>query len=168
MFEVGQATRLDFSMQVGEITETLEVTEDAVPLNSSDSSLGTVISKQQFQGLPLIGQGETRNPTFFMILVPGVTGRGTASSPGSFDSRTLSTTVSGSQSGSTELHLEGSIIASDAEFSGDARNVGFPPDVVAEFKMTTVNAPAEYGHSGGGIASFHLKVWYQPAPRFHL
>ena len=44
-----------------------------------------------------------------------------------------------------------------AEFSGDPRNVGFPPDAVGEFKMTTVNAPAEYGRSGGGIASFTLK-----------
>jgi hypothetical protein len=69
----------------------------------------------------------------------------------------LSTTVSGSQSGSTEFHLDGSIIASAGEFSADPRNVGFPPDAVAGFKMITLNAPAEYGRSGGGIASFTTK-----------
>lgn len=93
-----------------------------------------------------------------MILVPGVTGRGTSISPASgFNSRIVSTTVSGSQSGSTEFHLDGSIIANAGNFSGDPRNVGFPPDAVAEFKMITLNAPAEYGRSGGGIASFTLK-----------
>ena len=71
--------------------------------------------------------------------------------------RVLSTTVNGSQSGSTEFHLDGSIIASAAEYSGDPRNVGFPPDAVGGFKMITLNAPAEYGHSGGGIATFTTK-----------
>ena len=59
--------------------------------------------------------------------------------------------------GSTEFHLDGSIIASAGEFSADLRNVGFPPDAVAGFKMITLNAPAEYGRSGGGIASFTTK-----------
>jgi hypothetical protein len=97
-----------------------------------------------------------------MILVPGVTGRGTAwgaanSGDATFDARHLSTTVNGSQSGSTEFHLDGSIIASAGEFSADPRNVGFPPDAVGGFKMITLNAPAEYGRSGGGIASFTTK-----------
>ena len=99
-----------------------------------------------------------RNPTFLMTLVPGVTGRGRASCcGGGFDGRVLSTTVNGSQSGSTEFHLDGSIIASAGEFSADPRNIGFPPDVVGGFNMVTLNAPAEYGRSGGGIASFTLK-----------
>ena len=118
--EVGQATRLDFSLEVGEITATVEVTGQTTTLNSASSELGTVLAKQQFQELPLTGQGELRNPTFFMILVPGVTGRGTATvTMDQFNMRMLSTTVSGSPSGSTDFHLEGSIIGSGAEFQGD-------------------------------------------------
>ena len=140
------------------MSDTVAVQADAPTLLPNTSDLGTVITRQQFQDLPLLGQGETRNPTFFMTLVPGVTGRGRAyGGGGTFDLRSLSTTVAGSQSGSAEFHLDGSILASAGEFSGDPRNVGFPPDAVEEFKMTTVNAPAEYGRTGGGIASFTLK-----------
>ena len=156
--QVGQTAPLDIVMELGGVNETVEVHADASTLLPNTSDLGTVITRQQFQDLPLLGQGETRNPTFFMTLVPGVTGRGTAyGGGGTFDSRSLSTTVSGSQSGSLELHLDGASLNSAAEFSGDPRNVGFPPDAVEEFKMTTLNAPAEYGRTGGGIASFTLK-----------
>jgi carboxypeptidase family protein len=156
--QVNQTTRLDIVMEVGEVSQTVEVVAEGPQLRSDTSELGTVISQQEYQDLPLIGQREVRNPTFFMILVPGVTGRGIATVDMSqFNMRNLSTTVSGSQSGSTEWHLDGSIIASAGEFSTDPRNVGFPPDAVGGFKMITLNAPAEYGRSGGGIASFTLK-----------
>ena len=156
--QVGQTVPLDIAMELGTVNETVEVQADPPMLLPNTSDLGTVITRQQFQDLPLIGQGETRNPTFFMTLVPGVTGRGSAyGGGGTFDSRSLSTTVAGSQSGSVELHLDGASLDSAAEFSGDPRNIGFPPDAVEEFKMTTVNAAAEYGRTGGGIASFTLK-----------
>jgi hypothetical protein len=160
--QVNQTTSLDIVMDVGEMSQTVEIQAEEPPLRPDTSDLRTVITRQEIQELPLVGQREVRNPTFFMTLVPGVTGRGTAwgatnSGGNSFDARYLSTTVSGSQSGSTEFHLDGSIIASAGEFSADPRNVGFPPDAVGGFKMITLNAPAEYGRSGGGIASFTSK-----------
>jgi outer membrane receptor protein involved in Fe transport len=155
--QIGQTTRLDISMELGNISETIEVHGEEPLLLPNTSDLGTVIGRQQFQDLPLVGQREMRNPTSFMTLVPGVTGRGVAKVEFQFNSRVFSTTVSGSQSGSTEWHLDGSVLANAAEFSADPRIIGFPPDAVGGFKMTTVNASAEYGHSGGGIASFTLK-----------
>lgn len=95
--EVGQTTRLDVQMELWEVTETVEVQGDSPLLRSDASDLGTVIGGQQILDLPLAGQGEQRNPTFFMILVPGVTGRGMVSFDlGLFNIRPLSTTVSGS------------------------------------------------------------------------
>lgn len=156
--EVGQTTRLDIAMELGSMTETIEVRAAPVQLRPDTSDLGTVISGQQVVDLPLAGHGEQRNPAFFMIMTPGVTGRGLAYGKSSdFNVRFWSTTVSGSQSASNEFHLDGSIIASAWEVSADFRMLGFPPDAVGEFKITTINAPAEYGRSGGGITSFTLK-----------
>jgi hypothetical protein len=160
VIEVGQTARLDVPMQLGDARQTIEVKAALPQLRPDSSDLGTVITGQQVIDLPLAGQGEQRNPAFFTILAPGVTGRGTAYQPPdspNMGTRTLSTTVSGSQSGSTEFHLDGSIIANAAEFSGDFRNLGFPQDAVGEFKITTIGAPAEYSRSGGGITSFTLK-----------
>jgi len=156
--EVGQTTRVDILMQLGSITEAIKVRAAPLQLRPDTSDLGTVITGQQVLDLPLAGHGEQRNPAFFMTLIPGVTGHGVAYSNASdFNSRILSTTVAGSQSASNEFHLDGSIIASAGEFSADFRTLGFPPDAVGEFKITTINAPAEYGRSGGGITSFTLK-----------
>jgi hypothetical protein len=76
--QVSQTMRLDIVMEVGEVSQTVEVEAEGPLLRPDTSDLGTVISRQEFQDLPLIGQRELRNPTFFMTLVPGVTGRGTA------------------------------------------------------------------------------------------
>jgi hypothetical protein len=156
--QVGQTARVDVAMQVGEVSQTVEVQAEAPQLRPDTSDLGTVLSGAQILDLPLTGQGEQRNPAFFMILVPGVTGRGTSYGGGpTFDNRNLGTTVNGSQSASNEFHLEGALIATPAEWAGDFRALGFPQDAVQEFKLTTGNAQAEYGRSGGGITSFTLR-----------
>ena len=76
--QITQTTRLDMVMEAGELSQTVQIQGEEPPLRPDTSDLGTVITQQQFEDLPLLGQGEVRNPTFFMILVPGVTGRGTA------------------------------------------------------------------------------------------
>ena len=98
--QIGQTVRVDIPMELGRVRETVEVRAEEPLLLPNTSDLGTVIARQEFQDLPLIGQREVRNPTFFMILVPGVTGRGTATvTMEQFNMRNLSTTVNGSQSG---------------------------------------------------------------------
>jgi Carboxypeptidase regulatory-like domain/TonB dependent receptor-like, beta-barrel len=155
---VGQTVHLDLALEVGEVTQSVEVQAEAPQLRPDTSDLGTVISSQQVEDLPLVGVGEQRSPAIFMILAPGVTGRGQTylGSAAAFGERHWSTTVSGSQSGAFEFHLEGSIIAQPGEASS-FRTLGFPQDAVGEFKITSINAPAEYGRSAAGFTSFTLK-----------
>jgi hypothetical protein len=107
--------------------------------------------------LEIVGQGEQRNPAFFINLSPGVTSRGTSTPTASGSGRQLNTTVNGSPSGSTEFHLDGVQIGNPGLLSGDFRNLPFPQDAVAEFKILTVNPPAEYGRAGLGITAFTLR-----------
>lgn len=66
--EVGQRARLDATLQVGAISETVQVTQNAQLLNSSEATLGTVISPTQITNLPLA----IRNWDDLLALVPGV------------------------------------------------------------------------------------------------
>ncbi|PYV44355.1 MAG: hypothetical protein DMG06_06710 [Acidobacteria bacterium] len=152
--EVGQTVRADAAMQLGEATQSVEVTADAVQVQRDTSDRGTVVTGLEVLELPIVGVGEQRNPGFFMTLAPGVTGRGVSygGSP-----RMLNTTVNGSQSASNEFQLDGSIVGSPAEWAGDFRNLPFPQDAIAEFKVITLNPPAEYGRTGQGITSFTLR-----------
>jgi Carboxypeptidase regulatory-like domain/TonB dependent receptor len=152
--EVGQVLALDFQMRVGDLTERVDVTGEAIQIEKSSSDRGAVVNGRDVVELPILGQGEQRNPGFFMTLVPGVTGRGTS---GGGSPRMLNTTVNGSQSASNEFQLDGALIGSAAEWAGDFRNIPFPQDAVGEFKVITLLPPAEFGRTGQGITSFTLK-----------
>jgi len=73
---------VNLALKVGEVTETVTVSEAPTQLNTSDARLGTTIRNELYTNLPLamgtavagsgIGQGP-RNPGAFIFLLPGVT-----------------------------------------------------------------------------------------------
>jgi len=70
VLQVGQSARLDITMEVGKVEQTLEVT-GAVPLLQTESaSVGQVIEQTAVNALPLNG----RNFVQLAILAPGVSG----------------------------------------------------------------------------------------------
>jgi hypothetical protein len=154
IIEVGATVRVDVHMQVGSVQQTVEVAAQAVQVQSETSDRGTVVSGRDVLELPIVGQGEQRNPGYFMILAPGVTGRGVSYSG---SPRMLNTTVNGSQSASNEFQVDGALIGSATEWAGDFRNIPFPQDAVGEYKVMTLNPPAEYGRTGQGVTSFTIR-----------
>jgi Carboxypeptidase regulatory-like domain/TonB dependent receptor len=155
--QVGQTARVDAALQLGETSQAVQVTADTIQLQTETSDRGTVVTGREVLDLPIVGQGEQRNPAFFINLSPGVTSRGTSTPTASGSGRQLNTTVNGSPSGSTEFYLDGAQIGNPGLLSGDFRNLPFPQDVVAEFKIMTNAPPAEYGRAGLGITAFNLR-----------
>jgi hypothetical protein len=70
--ETNQRARIDLTMQVGQVSETVEVAATAPLLESQSSSLGAVIGQKFVTELPLNG----RNFVQLAILSPGVNGTG--------------------------------------------------------------------------------------------
>ncbi|MCC6587493.1 MAG: TonB-dependent receptor [Bryobacterales bacterium] len=70
--EVNQVARLDFGLEVGAVSETVEVTGAAPLIESDTSSIGQVIEQKAIEDLPLNG----RNFVQLAILGPGVVGVG--------------------------------------------------------------------------------------------
>ncbi|MEJ7608775.1 MAG: carboxypeptidase-like regulatory domain-containing protein [Bryobacteraceae bacterium] len=70
--EVNQTARLDFSLELGAVTESVLVEATAPLVESETSSVGQVIETKQIEDLPLNG----RNFVQLAILGPGVTGVG--------------------------------------------------------------------------------------------
>jgi hypothetical protein len=78
--QVNEVSRVDVTMQVGQITESVEVQASVVTVNTEDATLRTVIEQRRVADLPLNG----RNPTQLMRLVAGVAlhiGAGESSTP---------------------------------------------------------------------------------------
>src|SRR5947207_5221725 len=70
--QVNQRAQVDLALQIGQVTETIEVVGAAPLLESQSSVLGSVISETQVRDLPLNG----RNFVQLAILSPGVSGTG--------------------------------------------------------------------------------------------
>ncbi len=66
ILEGGQQARLDVSMQIGNVNETVEVTGAAVQVDTSSASLRTEVDATQIKELPL----NTRNTLQLLTLYP--------------------------------------------------------------------------------------------------
>ena len=70
--EVNQTARLDFTLTIGSVTETIEVTGAAPLIESDSSAIGQVVERKAIEDLPLNG----RNFVQLATLGPGVIGVG--------------------------------------------------------------------------------------------
>ncbi len=74
--QINQQAQLNLTLQLGQVSEEIQVTAQAPQLQSESSSLGTVVSEKLVNQLPLNG----RNFIQLAVLSPGVTGVGFAAS----------------------------------------------------------------------------------------
>lgn len=149
--EVGQAARLDFTLDIGTTVESVNVTSDAPLVSLSDATLGRVIENQRIANLPLNG----RNALSLVMLTPNV--RFHATSPSGFADRgaTLAAfSVNGGPSGANNITLDGTTNINSR--SGDV-NVNPAVDAVEEFKVQSGTMSAEHGFTAGGVVSLVSK-----------
>lgn len=142
---VGARQRVDLSMQVGQLTERVEVTAAASILETDSSQRGQVISGEQTRALPLNG----REYSSLALLTTGV--RLSALNTGGFTPREGSFNVNGLRSTFNNFMIDGvdnnAYGTSNQGFSNQVMQPS--PDAVAEFKVVTNNMSAEYGRSAG-------------------
>jgi hypothetical protein len=142
--QVAQAARLDFSLQPGEVTETVEVTGQAATLDTENSTIGTVIETKRIEELPLNG----RNYLQLASLVPGVTaygpGNSIAQARGGGDRSNFQLNIAGQRLENNHYSLDG-IENTDPNYG----TYLFQPsvDALQEFKVETSTYGAEYGHN---------------------
>ncbi len=151
--EVNQSARLDFNLELGSVSETVEVTDAAPLLESDSSSIGQVIENRQITELPLNG----RNFVQLATLGPGVNGVG-FSSGGTImsgtrpdDSRPGSELFSnGNREGANNFLLDG--VDNNDRLT---LSITLRPSVegVQEFKIQTSMFSAEQGRNPGATVN---------------
>lgn len=142
--EVNQQTKADVALQVGELSQSVEVAANASLVQTESTDVGTVIDNQRFLELPLTLGGGIRNPSSFILLSPGV-------SPGS----TWEKHIGGGGSFMDQIYYDG-IALSRGDLGNDAE-VNPSVDAIAEFKLVTNNYSAEYTHALSGVTSYTMK-----------
>ncbi len=143
--EVGQEAVLDFALQVGTEAQTVLVTGEGQQVNTTNSTLGSVVSEQTISDLPLNG----RNYTDLTLLQAGITQHKNLTNSGGNQPGTLfSSNGAGFQSNSYSLDgasLVNTFAVSAASGTGNTLGV----DGIREYKVVTNNLGAEYGMTMG-------------------
>jgi hypothetical protein len=148
--EVNRSLAVPVTMEVGAVTETVEVRDGTPLLEPNTSALGTVMDSKKVEDLPLNG----RNPLGLANLIPTVEGIGY------FGGELLSTWRMGQVTiaGGTPLNNAFLIDGIANEKMTDYSAMAFlSADNTQEFKVISNNMSAEYGRTGGGVISFISK-----------
>ena len=149
---VASDAQIDFSLQTGQATETVVVTEQPPLIETTSSTLGGSLSNEEINDLPLNG----RNYENLLQLRPGVIrypggGFSTTSTNGlrAEDNAYIVDGLFNSEP------FSGQSIINGAGIAGDSATI-LPVDAIQEFNLIE-NPPAEYGWKPGAMVNVALK-----------
>ena len=151
----GAIQRVDMRMEIGQASQTVEVTSEAAAVQTDDSKLASTVSSTQIANLPLNG----RNVFDLMQMAPGA-----VNVMGVDFENGHNTVVNGLREDFNGFLVNG---VSVKGLSGGVYNAPIQ-DTVQEFQQLQLNMSAQYGNSAGAITnlvqksgtnSFHGTVW---------
>ena len=151
VLELNQRARLDVALEIGSVTESIEVSGAAPILNTETTIVGSVITSNSIVNTPLV----SRNYISLTLLAPGVT----TTNPSAFNNgqRTAGggrPYVNGNRKEANNFLLDGV----DNNHTSDNLTAYQPNiDAIQEVKMITNNASAEFGNFQGGVINVTIK-----------
>src|SRR6202795_3496229 len=147
--QVDEQREIDFSLNPASVSSTVEVSATEVAVETTNPTLGQVITSEQVADLPLNGRDFVQLAT----LTPGVTQE---TNPNSFFTQaassevaargTHSLSVGGSRAQSTDWLYDG---VDNNELTAGGIAILPSIDAIQEFKVLTYNYSAEYGTRSG-------------------
>jgi Carboxypeptidase regulatory-like domain/TonB dependent receptor-like, beta-barrel len=154
VLQIAQATRLDIPLEVGQVTEEVQVVGQSPLVRSTSSELGQVIDYKQIQSLPLNGRLFEQ----LVTLTPGAIPRGFADSaenPAAAGARSfVHHSVNGMPWSGNNYLLDG--VANNEPLNAFI-NVTPPLEAIQEFKVQTNNPTAEFGVFGGAVVNLTIR-----------
>ena len=152
---VGGQEVLNFTLQVGQVTQTVEVAGEALTVQLASSAISAVVNSNTVRELPLNG----RSWTDLATLQPGVDAIQTQPSFGAGPDRGKrgfgsQITVAGARPQQNNYRLDGITINDyDNGAPGSVLGGDLGVDAIQEFSVLTSNYSTEYGRTSGGVVN---------------
>ena len=140
--QVDTVTREAITLEVGGIAETVSVVSETTHLNTSDASVGNVMSREQIRSLPV----EAQNVVHLLSLQPGAVFIPT-SNPATVDPRYGS--VAGARADQQSVTLDGIDVNDPQNQTAYTSAIRMTQEALQEFRVSTSNYNAEMGRSSG-------------------
>jgi hypothetical protein len=153
--QVGSSTRVDAALQVGEVTQSIEVSTQTVLLETEQATVGHVVEGRAVEEMPLNG----RNVLNLVALAPGVVPLQNV------QSSDAATGLRGTFAGGNYM-ISGGIPNAGVQFvDGGTINTGYinalafvpSQDAIQEFKVEGNNLSPEYGGTENGVVAMVTK-----------
>ena len=147
--QVADVVELNFTMELGDVTETIEVTGAAPVMQTQEASVSGVVVTEELQRLPV----NQRNFTRLILLMPGTSSRRRSQSRGTGESGTQLFSVNGGRP------QDNSYILDNVDANMQMMNspgISPPMDAIQEFKVAT-NTGSEFARSAGANVNLVLK-----------
>jgi hypothetical protein len=148
ILETGAVVKVDGQLEVGAVTESVEVTAQAAMLQTQETSVAGVVTQSQLERIPVNG----RNYTRLLVLMPGTSDIRRSQGRGDL-SGTQMVSVNGQRTQDNNYTMDG--VDNNMMFMNSPG--GSPPmDAIQEFRVATGNS-AEFGRSAGANVNISIK-----------
>lgn len=150
---IGDAVTVDITLQVGNVSESVEVKAETPLLSTAEVSLGQVIDQRRLQELPLFAG----NAMDLVHLAPGtVNGTNLRLRKAPFNSAPSSFSSDGGGNNQNDFTIDG---VSNLYSDGTAPRVAFSPPQysIGEFKVQTASFDASQGFTMGSVVNVNSK-----------
>jgi outer membrane receptor protein involved in Fe transport len=152
----GGSARIAATLDVGTVSESIEVTAAAVQMQTDDAKTSTSVSNKLVDELPLVVGGSMRSAFDLAMIAPQANRpQGT---PASGNESDKAFAIGGGQAGGYAANLDGVSILTGRYSSVQWSSVNTPSiDAITEFAVDTNGFKAEYGRAQGGVITFTSK-----------
>lgn len=138
---IGQPTTVNVTLEVGQLSEQIEVAATAEAVQTSSSgNFGNLFTDRAVMDLPIVGT-RGRNPLALVLLQPGVVNS---------DMTGGGINVHGARDRAWNYTLDGIDVNETSSGGSNTTPLKSNPDSIAEFRVLTSNATAEFGRNSGG------------------
>jgi Carboxypeptidase regulatory-like domain/TonB dependent receptor len=153
--QIAQTTRLDVTLQVGAMSEAVQVTAEAPLVRSTTAELGQVIEMKQIQALPLNGRFFEHLITLTPGAMPFYSRGDSAENAAAAGARiAIHHAVNGMPWSGNNYLLDGVV---NNEPQNAFINITPPLEAIQEFKVQTNNPTAEFGVFGGAAVNLSIR-----------
>ena len=150
LLTVGETVRLDFAMEVGQVSETVQVSGQSPLVNTEEGRISYLVDEKRVAELPLNG----RNAFQLMELQPGAAANPTNAVLGGVAGGNTAF-VNGQRNRANNFLLDGT--DNNDQFTAGRVSINPNVDVIQEFRVSSNNFSAEFGRNSASAVTVVTK-----------
>jgi Carboxypeptidase regulatory-like domain len=155
LLQGGEVVRQDVTLQIGAVTESVEVKAGAVELNVTQPDVTHTLDEKYYEDLPTVMGADVRLAESLLAIQPGFLPMKPNGDP-MFRGSQFNSRINGGQTMATENFFDGAAFGY-AVGHQQSHESAPPEDSIQEMKVITTSYSAQYGHTSGGFIEYTSK-----------